>query len=204
MRKTGLTPISTDLTAAIIAGGKSCRFGQPKALARFDEKALIDYALDLAKSISQCVILSYGEENFYEDKDALKVEDIIKNCGPIGGIYSALIHTSTPWIAVLPCDLPLLSPSVYKILFANRQPNHPVVARSGQGLEPLVSIWPKSLATQLYEAIQSGDFSLYKAIKRLNCVEIYMPGEMSEYDPSIFFNINCAEDLRELKSRFNR
>lgn len=55
------------LTVAIIAGGKSNRFGSPKAQALFNKKPLIDYAVKLAKSISEQVIIVNGNNlSFYE------------------------------------------------------------------------------------------------------------------------------------------
>jgi len=87
------------LSAAIIAGGKSRRFGSPKALAVLGNSTLIDYAIHTAGAISEEIIISYGEENLFAGKTIPVIPDAIPDCGPLGGIYTVLLHAKTPWVA---------------------------------------------------------------------------------------------------------
>ncbi len=197
-------PISDELTAAIIAGGKSRRFGAPKALVRLGNESLLDHALRLAGQISSRALLNYGEINIYEDKNVPLVGDVLPGCGPLGGIYSVLQAAQTPWVAVLPCDLPLLPAQVYRILFERRQKNRPVSACSERGLEPLVSIWPKTLAGALEARLRKGDFALQTVIRELRGVEISMPQELPGYRAEFFLNVNRKEDLEQIELYLRR
>jgi molybdopterin-guanine dinucleotide biosynthesis protein A len=187
-----------NLTAAIIAGGKSRRFGEPKALAKFGGKRMIDYAVDIAKQISPTIFISISEENLFADLGIPVAPDIIPNGGPLGGIYTALTIIKTPWLAVLPCDAPLLSPRIYSILYRRRGKNHPVAAVSENGLEPLVSIWPRSLSAPLKIALGKKQFAIHSVMKELNVVEIFIPEIMPGYRAEMFYNINRREDLEKL------
>lgn len=191
--------ISHTLTAAIIAGGKSRRFGSPKALAALGNINLIDYAIHTARAISEEIVISYGEDNLFAGKAISVVQDVIPGCGPVGGIYTVLLHAKTPWIAVLPCDLPLLNSQVYEALFAARQENCPVVALSEKGLEPLVSIWPQNLAEPLGKFIRNGKLALHKVVRELKAVEVDIPSQLPGYRTEFFLNVNREEDLDRIR-----
>ena len=187
-----------NLTAAIIAGGKSRRFGTPKALATFGDKTLIEHAICLANSITSATIISTNKENLFEDLNITCVPDIIPDSGPLGGIYSALMYAKTSWVAVLPCDMPLLTANIYSTLRQHLKQNRPTVAVSGNGIEPLVSIWPKSLAGSLKIALEDKRFAIYRMLETLNPVKISISEVLPEYFPEMFFNINRREDLEKL------
>ncbi len=185
-----------DGTAAIIAGGKSSRFGEPKALARFQSRELVDYAIDLARSISNHRILIYGEENIFAKKNIECIPDLIPNCGPLGGIYTALTHAATPWIAALPCDMPYLAPEVYETLALHRSENRPIVAVSHKGVESIVSIWPKSLAGRIEDALREGKLAIHTVLGEFDAVEAVLPEVMPNYQEKWFLNITKLDDLQ--------
>lgn len=160
---------------------------------------MLDYALDLATKIAHKVLLNWNDVN--PDSISVEiVEDEWKNCGPLGGIHSVINASTTSWVATLPCDMPLLSPEVYRFLWSHRQPDVPVVAISHQGVEPLVAVWPKKLSHSpvLEEMLTAKKFSLRTVLKNLNCcyVEVFdMPG----YRPEFFANVNYPQDLLDLQ-----
>ncbi len=190
------------LTAAIIAGGKSRRFGAPKALAQLGNRRLLDYALDLAAAIAPKILLNWNDVN----PDSISVETVAdkwQECGPLGGIHAVLHAATTPWVAILPCDMPLLAPVVYQFLWRHRQPDVPVVAISQRGMEPLVAVWPKKLSRSpvLEEMLQTKRLSLRAALKSLNCRPARVC-EMPDYRPAFFTNVNYPQDLLTLQRFF--
>lgn len=191
---------SNQLTAAIIAGGKSRRFGSPKALALLGDATLIERALSTARAISETVLLNYGAINLFEDQAVPAVQDIIPDCGPLGGIYTVLRHAATPWVAALPCDLPFLVAEVYGLLFKARRDTRPVAAVSERGTEPLVSIWPKAICEDVEALIQKGIVAMHQALKELQAVEVNIPQQLPDYRREIFFNINRVEDLEQIRN----
>lgn len=190
---------SRHLTAAIIAGGNSRRFGSPKALAVLGNITLIDYAIQTARAISEEIIINYGEENLFTDKAIPVVQDVLPGCGPLGGIYSVLLHANTPWIAALPCDLPLLNFRVYEVLFAARREHRPAAALSEQGIEPLVSIWPRDLSEPVGEFIRNRKFALHEVVRELKAVEVDIPSMLPNYRAEFFLNVNREEDLDRIR-----
>lgn len=188
------------LTMAVIAGGKSTRFGRDKGLALVKNRSLIDYTLQTARQLSDTIILIYGKEVLYGGLNIPIFFDVFPDCGPLGGVHSALIHASTEWIATMPCDMPLLIPDIYHILYGLRQLNRPVVAVSHRGIEPLVSIWHRSAAVEIEKALRKKRFSMQESIFSLKATTVLLPAVMKDYREYYFTNVNYPEDLTEIEN----
>ncbi len=76
------------VAAFILAGGKSTRMGTDKAFVEYDGRILLERALSLARSVTPDVRIVGSQEKFAPF--APVVEDIFRDCGPLGGIHSAL------------------------------------------------------------------------------------------------------------------
>ena len=192
----------TDTSVAIIAGGKSERFGEPKDRALLNGQSLLEYALNLALALSPQVALFSGRNEIILPENIAVYSDSIPDSGPLGGIFTALYHLPTPFIATLPCDMPLLTVEVYHLLYAHRTAHRPVVAVSEKGLEPLVAIWPQGTARTVLNNLITGKLSLRKSLGELNALQIYLPDALPNYHPDIFLNINYKKDLEKLVQRF--
>ncbi len=188
-----------EVSVAVIAGGLSERFGRPKARARLQGRELIDWALALAHRLSPRPFIVHTEVDHFSDKPVCKVADMVPRCGPIGGVYTALVHASTDWVALIPCDMPLLPVEIYHHLLQQRQENRPIVARSHKGLEPLVSVWPVVLKEELKTWIQQERYRLWRFLQQFNALSVAIPEEIPTYDPCWFWNVNFPEELRELE-----
>lgn len=186
-------PLS-DLSAAILAGGRSTRFGTPKSLASVGTEQLIDYAVRLARAIAAEPMVIVSPLAGSVTVPVSVYYDLIQDLGPVGGIYTALTVSARPWVAVLPCDMPLLRPEVYAQLYANRSETRPVVAQSGQGLEPLVSLWPVSIQPRLAKAIRTDQLALFKLLRELDARVIHI-SERPDDGQQFFLNINTPEDF---------
>ncbi len=186
------------LSAAIIAGGKSKRFGFSKVNARFRDKRLLDYAVRLGAALSSELFIVSAPDVPISEPPATVIHDAVQGCGPIGGIYTALIHSESDFVAIVPCDMPLLAAEVYRLLHTHIDPERPVVATSEKGLEPMVSIWPKAVMPVIRRQIENQRFSLRYPLKQLNAISVYVPEAMPGYNPDWFGNINYQKDLERL------
>jgi molybdopterin-guanine dinucleotide biosynthesis protein A len=189
-----------NVTSALIAGGKSRRFGSSKLMAKYNGQRLLDRALNIAMTISKDTII-IGDLDPSIKVEAVPVyKDIVSGCGPVCGIYTALFHAQKKYVAVLPVDMPLLSPDVYRFLYPSLTEERPVVALSPKGLEPLVSIWPVALREEFEKAIENKEYKLYKLLQKFNAKEIDLESLMPSFQDSWFKNINYKEDLEHIKS----
>lgn len=190
----------TNVTAALIAGGKSKRFGSPKHMAGYGDRRLIDYAVETALSISADTIII---SNFKDEIPSFNVpiyDDLVKDCGPLGGIYTALHYARGKYVAVLPVDMPLLNLKIYRMLYPSCKTEKPVTACSHKGIEPLVSIWPASIAKELKKQIDRRDFRIHYLLRKLKATEINF-ASLPGYKHYWFENINYKKDLEILENR---
>jgi len=187
--------MQTLISTTIIAGGKGSRLGRPKYDVRFKNRRLIDIAIDLAKNLSEHISVTCGTMTCNLLESVVVLKDITPNCGPIGGIYTALHHSESQWLVVMPVDMPYLSTEVYNILLQSINDNKPVAAISEKGLEPLVSIWPKSSEEVVNEFIKEKKYSIRHCLKALQYEGIQIPKLIGKSKNDYFFNINTEQDL---------
>jgi molybdopterin-guanine dinucleotide biosynthesis protein A len=83
--------LGNGVAAAILAGGKSKRMGQHKALLPYEGKPLIEHLLARLKNDVQLLFLvGCPEPGLYRDVSVPVVTDALEDSGPLGGILSAL------------------------------------------------------------------------------------------------------------------
>jgi molybdopterin-guanine dinucleotide biosynthesis protein A len=93
-----------DVTGYVLAGGKSSRMGQDKALLELGGKPLIQLAVEKLEQVcAEVFVLSANPEL---GRFAPLVPDLHPGCGPLGGVEAALAHTQRTWSLLLPVDLP--------------------------------------------------------------------------------------------------
>ncbi|WP_286233332.1 molybdenum cofactor guanylyltransferase [Thalassotalea sediminis] len=84
----------------VLAGGKSSRMGQDKALLTVQGESLLLRASSLLKNVGVDDIMISGKTH--------GEEDIAPNTGPLGGIYTAIANHHPKALLILPVDLPLI------------------------------------------------------------------------------------------------
>lgn len=94
------------IAAYVLAGGRSSRMGQDKALLSLGGRPLVQHAVSKLRQLTEEVYLLGSRPELAPF--APLVPDLREGCGPLGGIEAALAHTSREWILVLPVDMPFL------------------------------------------------------------------------------------------------
>lgn len=167
------------LLGAVLAGGRSTRFGSDKALALLRGKPLIEHAIAAVGAQADAVIVC-GREwgDWVPDRPATDL-------GPLGGLNAAL-HCAEErgYDAVLsiPCDMPVLPPGLATLL--------------GNGghvaTVPVVGLWPVHLAAALDDWLRTaGDRSVRRWAQRAGLAPIPVAFD--------FPNLNTPADLDRLR-----
>ncbi|MBN2417518.1 molybdenum cofactor guanylyltransferase [bacterium] len=184
-----------DITMAVLSGGRSRRFGSPKQLHDWNGCTLLERALLLASSLSDRVMIIGGSAYTGNHAPVPVYDDIYAGNGPLGGIHTALVRSRSPWVATLPCDMPMMNAAVYRLLAARRHADAPVVAITETALEPLICIWPKSSEPFLGERLKKGLSGPIPVLDLLGARRIAVHRECPSYDPAWFTNINTRSQL---------
>jgi molybdopterin-guanine dinucleotide biosynthesis protein A len=94
----------------ILAGGKSKRFGSNKAFAKIESDTFLERIIKTIYESSSSPILSVRERKGEWESFSLPfVEDIVKDKGICGGIYSCMINYELDYYFFLPVDNPFVS-----------------------------------------------------------------------------------------------
>lgn len=169
------------LLGAILAGGRSSRFGSDKAAALLDGKPLVDHVRDaLLPHVDDIVICGGASANALPDWPA-------PDLGPLGGLCAALRYArATGCDAVLSvgCDTPVIPGVLLRQL---------ATARRAVFVEslPIMGYWPAVLATLLNRHLAEGDDRSMRSWARLAGA---VPVEAS----TPIANVNRLDDLRAL------
>ena len=102
------TPIKNDITAIILAGGKSKRMGFDKSLIEFKGKPIIQIIFDLLKTIFKNIIIISNEPEKYFFLNTQIHQDYFVGKGPLSCIHSGLMNSKTLKNFIISCDLPFI------------------------------------------------------------------------------------------------
>ncbi|MGZ6317503.1 MAG: molybdenum cofactor guanylyltransferase [Anaerolineales bacterium] len=92
----------------VLAGGRSTRIGQDKALIPLCGKPLIQHALQILREAGMEPRIAGAQSDLSSLAPALMDEPSVSSLGPLSGICSALAACSADFAVFLPVDLPLL------------------------------------------------------------------------------------------------
>ncbi|MFH1504189.1 MAG: molybdenum cofactor guanylyltransferase [Candidatus Omnitrophota bacterium] len=196
--------IDSSIACAILAGGKNSRMGRDKAFLQVGGVPIIQRTLALLKGISEEVIIVTNSPRDYSlyKKDSLIVADIIKDAGPLGGIHSALSHTSKKSVFFIACDMPFLHNDIITRQFQlfNKTDCDAFIPRIGGFIEPLHAIYKSKLKNNLSLFIKKSDnYSIRRWLEAVNVSYFDLEGNAD--NKNIFKNINTPYDLDILLCR---
>jgi len=187
------------MTSIILAGGKSSRLGRSKALQLIEGKSLIQRVVDRLAILSTEIITvtAHGEAIPCSSVVRIKtVADIYPRKGPLVGIYSGLIASSSSRAIVVGCDTPFLSASLLEYMSQTCSTFDVVVPRIKNKLEPLCAVYSKNCLVPIQELLEQDELRIRKLFSMVK-VKYVEEDEINSFDPEhlSFFNINSQADL---------
>ncbi|CAD5245120.1 molybdenum cofactor guanylyltransferase MobA [Thermococcus camini] len=191
------------MIGAVLAGGRSRRFGGDKLLVRIDGKPLILHTierLELARGIDRVVIIPSRENT--DRIQALGYDILVDTLmiGPIGGIYTAL---SLGDVFVVAGDMPLIVPDFIDFIIDvfQRAKKPACVPRWANGyLEPLHAAYSQDFLPLLGEKIEGGNYAINQAVRESDSCYVDIDELPEEWRGSLF-NVNTRGDVGKLMGR---
>ncbi len=187
------------MNAIILAGGLSSRMGADKSLLPFAGVPLARRVVELFRPHVEDVILVVSDPRPYSDFGVTVVTDVLPRRGPLGGLYTGLLHSRADLNVVAACDMPFASPALAARLAALAEGYDAVVPVFRGRREPLHAIYRRACLPAAEGLLNGGGAAgLTDLLDRLrvNAVDV----EELDADGRLamaFFNVNTPQDLEE-------
>jgi molybdopterin-guanine dinucleotide biosynthesis protein A len=196
---------SEGLTTAIMAGGQSSRMGTDKSFIPLLGKPMVEHVIDKLDGLGDELILITNQKEKYAYLDCATFGDLIPEKGPLGGLYTALSHSSNPHVLVVACDMPWLNRSLLDHMISLRHEAAAVVPRWKKHPEPIHAIYSKMCLPPILSCIEEDKLKMIAFYSKIT-VRYLEQGEIAQFDEygRSFANINTPEELKDAqKRRFN-
>ena len=185
--------------AALIAGGRSARFGEDKAFLDWNGLPLYARQLQVLASLKpQNIFLSANRDQPFPNvlEGVRVVLDEVQDAGPIGGLVRVFEQSGADYILVLGVDLPCMSPAFLESMLDKRGG---VVPKNESYWEPLAAIYPREEMLRLFQAaIERGERKLQDILDAAFGEGIFDVIEIGAADKDYFRNLNTKNDLDAL------
>ncbi len=191
-----------DITGVVLAGGRARRMGgEDKGLIRVDGEAMVVHALrGLEPQVGALLVNANRNQERYAELGGC---DVVADAdgdyaGPLAGMASAMQRATTRYILTVPCDSPLLSPSLGERLFGALAADDAEisVAHDGTRMQPVFALLDCALRQSIVDYLASGERKIdaWYAQRRLALADL-------ADHPDMFLNINTPEDRVLLEKR---
>lgn len=188
-----------DLTGIVLAGGKSTRMGQEKGLVSFRGKALIQHAITCLENLSIPILIVANEPAYQQFKHPV-FPDLYLQKGPLGGIYTGLMHSKTEKNIILSCDTPFV-PSDLLCHLVEQSHSHPItLATFNTEPQPLIGVYKKALLPNFKAFLDQNQLKMRYICEELAAQNIELAGHEKWGQPHFFFNINSPDELKQLEN----
>lgn len=156
----------SDVSGYVLAGGKSSRMGQDKALLELAGKPLVLRAVEKLRQV--CAEVSILGNRDELEAYAPLVRDLHEGCGPLGGIEAALAHSPRVWNLFMAVDMPFLPVGFLDAWVRGVvEKEHARVALftvDGRP-QPALCMVHKEVAPFVVEAMSRGEFKLFPVLR---------------------------------------
>jgi molybdenum cofactor guanylyltransferase len=192
------------ISGILVAGGASRRMGRDKRTLAVDgEPLIVRVARVVAGLCDELVVATRRGDPF--DRDLLApfapvwVCDAYSNAGPLAGIQAGAAAARGGLLFVVAVDMPLLTPSVLRLLVdraAERSDVEAVVMRSERGLEPLLAVYRPTVEPVARALLDAGERRAAALLDRLRVTSVG-PDEwqLAAQGRDVALNVNEPADL---------
>ncbi len=183
------------LLGAVLAGGRSRRYGRPKHAEAVGGVPMVERAIGLLEGVTERVVVvsSRPVDGVHE---ARVIPDRIVEKGPLGGLHAALHHAAEDeldGVFLLACDLPLVDAEVVRSLSAVSDAAAVAPARGEGRIEPLCAVYSLAVLRVVERRMRTDDLSLHALFREVD-------GLVVEFGPGAFLNVNTPADRDRAES----
>jgi len=145
----------------------------------------------LASAVAKAVESAAGCAVLVGHPELGGIPDLYPGQGPLGGILTALHHTSTDWNLIVACDMPEVTPGFLRNLLdtAESRGCSVLLPESAEGCpEPLCAVYRRDVLDVMENRFHQGVRKVTAAFEGVDVARIHIAENIS------FQNVNTPED----------
>jgi molybdenum cofactor guanylyltransferase len=186
------------VSGAVLAGGRSSRFGLDKALASWRGQILLEHALAGLSGCAERFVVG-GEDARYGFIGVRVYPDLEPHRGSLFGLARALEVAAQPRVAATACDMPRLT-GAYWAFLASLEGADVVIPENATGqLEPLAAIYAKTCLPLVRDAIEESQLKMTGWLERASVRVVPWVDLESRFGLDVFRNVNTRADLERAR-----
>ena len=192
--------VRDQVTGVILAGGRATRMGGvDKGLVPINGRPMIAWVIDaLRPQVADLLINANRNRERYGEFGCDVIDDGDSEFrGPLAGTVSGMRAARTPWVAIVPCDSPLITSHLVERLYEAVATSglRIAAAHDGERLQPVCALLACDLLDDLAGYLDDGE----RKIDRWYARHGYASVDFSDVAGS-FANINAPDDKRGLEA----
>jgi len=123
-----------DVSAVVLAGGRSSRFGRDKLAEPLDDGTVLTRAIRAVEAVASDVVVVAGPDSTFELPSGTRLaRDAEPGGGPLVGVLAGLEAAAYERVLIVGGDMPWLVPGVLAALLAALEPDHEAAALKSDG-----------------------------------------------------------------------
>ncbi|MBI5124590.1 MAG: molybdenum cofactor guanylyltransferase, partial [Candidatus Omnitrophica bacterium] len=168
-----------------------------KAFLKIGGNPIIRRQLGVLRNIFKKIIVVTNSPDHYKHFKNIKIiSDVVRDKGPIGGIYSGLIASDAFHNFVVACDMPFMDAKLIKYLITLKNGFDIVVPSIEGKYETLFAIYSKNCIKPICEALENNNLSMKGLLNKVRVKEITRDEIIKFGDANaMFMNVNTKDDL---------
>jgi molybdenum cofactor guanylyltransferase len=182
------------LSGAVLAGGRSSRFGRDKALEVWEGQTLLEHALTSLEDCTERFIVG-GTSERYGFAGVPIHTDLEAHQGSLYGLARALEIAQSDRVAVMACDMPGLTRAFWNFM-TSLEPAQIVIPENADGfLEPLATIYGTSCLPTIRTALENNQLRMTGWHDGLEVRIVSWTELEPRFGSKLFRNVNTQADL---------
>lgn len=181
----------------ILAGGKSSRMGEDKALLKYDGQYFIEKIAEELQFFDEKIIARGNNRTLEGMKESgwNIVPDVYPDHGPMGGLHAALKKCESEAMFVVTCDMPMITRELADKICCEIKDYDAVIAVTDEGkYHPLCGIYKKELYNSMTEYLEQDNNRVMEVLKKCRLKYFYLNAEESKQ----LMNVNTREEYQKL------
>ena len=186
-----------EFAIGILAGGKSSRMGQDKALLKYGQETFLEHMVKELSSLGEVFVATRQEQKLPYIDNCRLVYDLYEGCGPLAGIASVLTNSRCCWNYICAVDMPRLSKNIVAYLREFCSSDYDCICLTvAEQAQPLCAIYRKDILPVVEAQLRAKDYKLQHLLGKLRTK--YVDIERSCFGADCLSNINTVEEYAKL------